>query len=172
MEIFKDVKNYEGYYQISNLGRIKSLETKTSFGVSYKIHKESIVKSWKDKKGYCYVSLSVKGIKKNYLVHRLVAISFIENPLNKPQVNHINGIKSDNNVNNLEWCTAKENLKHAVDNGLNLNYGIHNYNSKLSLEEVYFIRISNLNQRELALKFNMSQSSISKIILKKTYKKC
>lgn len=171
MEIWKNIEGFENY-DVSNYGNIRGLPITTRFGTAIKKYPLRFVKKWSDKKGYLYVTLKSNGLKKNLLVHRLVCLAFIENKHKKPQVNHINGIKSDNNINNLEWCTAKENLKHAVDNGLNLNYGIHNYNSRLSLEEVYFIRSSNLNQRELALKFNMAQSSISKIILKKTYKKC
>lgn len=172
MEIFKDIIGYEGRYQISNLGNVKSLSRKTRFGNNYKISKEKILKIFMHKKGYAYVYLLINSKKKNLLVHRMVALHFIINPENKPQVNHINGIKTDNRVENLEWNTSKENLKHAVLLGLNKKDGINNYKSKLSLTDVLSIRKNEkkLNQRQLSLYYGINQTSISNIINFKTYK--
>ena len=123
-EVWKDVKGYEGYYQVSNLGNIKSLEriiensgTHTGY---YKI-KERILKPRenKNRNGYYELSLRKDGKEKRFKVHRLVACAFIENPYNKPEVNHIDGNKSNNCVFNLEWATSKENKKHAWNIGLN-----------------------------------------------------
>lgn len=103
-EIFIDIKGYEGLYQISNLGRIKSLW----FG------KEKILKGGKDKDGYLKVILSREGKHKTYSVHRLVAEAFIPNTNNHPQVNHKNEDKTDNCVDNLEWCTQKYNVNYGT----------------------------------------------------------
>lgn len=106
MEIWKDIKDYEGLYQISNLGRVKSIK----FG------KEKILKGSKDKDSYLVVSLYKEGKQKNYYIHRLVATAFIDNPNNLPQVNHSNEDKTDNRVENLEWCDSKYNINYGSRN--------------------------------------------------------
>lgn len=109
IEIWKDIVGFEGLYQISNLGNVKSLNY---------LHtgKERILKLSKNQYGYLYVTFRKNGEKKNYLIHRLVCQSFIPNPNNLPQVNHKDECKTNNCVENLEWCTCKENI----------NYGSHN----------------------------------------------
>lgn len=111
-EVWKNIKGYEGLYQISNLGRIKSLPRNGTKPI------ETIKKTTVDKYGYLRVSLSNKNKRKKVLVHRLVAQAFISNPQNKPQVNHIDGNKKNNVLENLEWCTNSENMKHAYKIGL------------------------------------------------------
>lgn len=103
-EIWKDKKDYEGHYQVSNCGRVKSIK----FG------KEIILELIKNKGGYYSVNLSKNGIVKNYLVHRLVAEAFIDNPDNLPQVNHRDENKLNNNVDNLEWCTNEYNINYGT----------------------------------------------------------
>lgn len=100
-EIYKDIPNYEGLYQISNLGNVKSLQ-------NYGNQKERIMKL-SIKRGYYEVGLRKNGIKKYYLVHRLVAQTFLDNSNNLPQVNHKDENKLNNYVDNLEWCTASYN---------------------------------------------------------------
>lgn len=107
-EIWKDIQDYKGLYQVSNLGRIKSLN-----GVRSKVIKPANVNN------YCQVGLYKDGVMKLLKVHRLVALAFIPNTLkDKTEVNHINGNKGDNNILNLEWCTPKENSIHAHNTGL------------------------------------------------------
>lgn len=110
-EIWKDIDGYEGKYQVSSLGRIKSASWHN--GAT-----ERLLKLRLDRRGYPTCFLYKDGQRKQLSVHRVVANTFIPNPHNKPQVNHINGEKSDNRVKNLEWCTNRENQDHASDSDL------------------------------------------------------
>lgn len=118
MEIWKDVKGYENLYQVSNKGRVKTLY-KPDQGCS--TLDENNIKKIGDvtkHKGYCLVQLYKDGKKKMARVHRLVAEAFIPNPMNYPQVNHIDGNKTNNCVENLEWCSGKHNMEHAAKHHL------------------------------------------------------
>ena len=117
MEIWKDIKNYEGLYKISNTGKIRSVERYVRSNTGERLVKGRIRKSKIDN-GYEKIILSKNSKPTTVRVHRLVAQTFIPNPDNKPQVNHIDGNKLNNHVDNLEWVTGDENIKHAINIGL------------------------------------------------------
>ena len=131
-EIWKDIAGYEGVYKISNLGRVKSLNY-----LRKGIEKERIPN--KNNSGYLIVGLHKNGKIKQFLIHRLVAEAFIENPENLPQVNHIDENKLNNCVENLEWRSAK----------YNSNYGEHNYNLRNTMSS----KVPNVLQYTLDGKF-------------------
>jgi hypothetical protein len=117
-EIWKDIKGYDQYYQVSNLGRVRSKDRMINNprGLSY-FKRGRILKSELDRYGYPQVSLCINQKRKAFKIHRLVANAFIQNPENKPNINHINFITNDNSIFNLEWCTQKENAIHSYKNG-------------------------------------------------------
>lgn len=132
IEVWKDIKGYEGLYQVSNLGRVKSFDVYIKVGIKNAetaLHKGRILKPMKNRQGYMRVELCKGGERKAIFVHRLVASVFIENPENKVCVNHIDGDKQNNCVENLEWCTYSENMQHAFDTGLKrCKYGKEHHN--------------------------------------------
>lgn len=106
-EIWKDIKNYEGYYQVSNLGNIKSLERTTALnGNGKRAEAEKTLKLKKHRDGYLITGLRKNGTRKWFIVHRLVAEAFIPKIDGKDKINHKNENKEDNNINNLEWCNT------------------------------------------------------------------
>lgn len=123
-EEWKNIEGYEGLYQVSNLGRIKSLARNTRNG---HCKKDKILKIRIDKNGYCTIDLYKNSKRKQYKIHRLVANEFIYNKYNKPQINHIDGNKKNNEVSNLEWCNNSENMKHAYKNNLRLTKKVLQY---------------------------------------------
>ena len=158
-ELWKPVPDYEDY-QISNFGRVKSF----CFG-KVKIKKPDL------RAGYLSVTLSKDSKLKHFPVHRLVALTFISNPDLKPQVNHRDGCKLNNYVENLEWVTRSENQRHAVATGLKQS-GEDLYNSKLTNKQVEYIRENpdGLTGVQLAEKFGVSETTISLIQLGKKYR--
>jgi hypothetical protein len=169
-EIFKDIKGYEGLYQISNLGRVKSFNKKIKHMSGYRLIKEKFIKPHLGKNGYYAIDLKNNTKREKYTIHRLIAIHFILNLENKPQVNHINGIKTDNSIENLEWVTNLENAKHAYKTGL-IKLGERSNLSKLTDKQVLEIkeRLKNKESHELIAKsYNVHRTSISKINQNKT----
>lgn len=112
MEKWKDIKNYEGIYQISNFGRVKRIGNYSNQFTSWNV--EKILKPGNNGKGYLFVQLSKNCKVKRYYIHRLVAEAFIPNPLLKETINHIDGDKSNNHYSNLEWNTYSENNIHSI----------------------------------------------------------
>lgn len=126
IEIWKPIDGYDGYYFVSNMGRVMSSYRISGNG---NIINEAIKKQ-RTCKGYSVVSIKYNNVKKALKVHRLVAITFLDNPQKKPEVNHKNGVKSDNRVENLEWVSSSENSIHAFATGLRKQYtGEAHYNS-------------------------------------------
>lgn len=150
IEVWKDIPGYDGIYQISNYGRVKS---------NYNYRKGNIL-TQRLKKGYYSVGLRKDGIRKWHLVHRLVASAFIMNKKNMPQVNHIDENKLNNKVDNLEWCTASYNNNYGtrqerVSNTNKLRKQVYKYDKKGNLLEIYH------SVKEAATKNNHSISTIS-----------
>ena len=160
-EEWKTIPDYPAY-QVSNFGRVKSF---------YK-DKVKIIKPMIAYNGYLRIGLRKGGIKKFFLVHRLVALVFIPNPEGKPQVNHKDGCKLNNFVENLEWATPSENRQHAFDVGLQSS-GENSYQAKLTVEQVRYIRENpdKLNLAQLADLFGVSFVNISRIQLGKIWKR-
>lgn len=176
-EIWKDINGYNGMYQVSNLGRVKSLDRKRYCG-----HKNSepqlikgrILKQRYDRAGYIRVKLSKNSTSKLVTLHRLLAVNFIDNPYNKPNVNHIDGDKSNNSLDNLEWCTQKENVQHSFKTGLSkARKGEKNNLSKLKendIKEIRKLHRQKMTQTEISKMFNVSIANISEIVNYKTWK--
>ena len=148
------VKEFEGIYQISNKGKMRSK--------SLKVRKLSC-----DNNGYVNVSLYDNGFKYATKMHRLVAIHFIENVDNKPCINHKNGIKTDNRVENLEWCTYSENTNHAILTGLlKIKGGGQSHKAKLTdsqVTEIYEMLKKGLKSTYIESHFKISQAHVAKI---------
>jgi len=171
-ELWADVIGYEKYYQVSNLGQIKSKDRRvnSSFGKT-RVIKGRLLKTPTDKAGYPRIDLC-GGTKKrnNQYVHRLVAEHFIENSNQYPEVNHIDGVKSNNDFINLEWCTHHQNMSHAFKNGLVKNAGKQRGQkcsaSKLTNNQVIEIK-NRLKNKEthasIANDFPVGKSAISEI---------
>ena len=120
-EIWKDVVGFEGIYKISNIGNLKSIQRNMKRGRGTVLVKDRIIKQATSMYGYKTVVLCKNNVHYNKRVHRLVAQAFIPNPMNLPFVNHIDGIKTNNKISNLEWCTASENGLHAYRTGLSIS---------------------------------------------------
>ena len=158
-------KVIEGFskYLISNTGRVKNIVELRDL-------------KFYNSKGYSKIELvNDSNQDKKVFVHRLVAINFIPNPSNKPQVNHIDGDKKNNRVENLEWCTQSENMKHAFKTGLKVSLkGEDAFNSKMTDDKVLLLRemyeSGEFLLRELAEEFNIGIASVWNIVNRNTWK--
>jgi hypothetical protein len=165
MEIWKEVNGYEKYLKVSNYGQVLRLGKSVKHwkgGDSYITEIFAKTSLTKKHKGYKQVKLCVDYSKKSFLVHRLVAEAFIPNIDDKPVINHKNGVKTDNRVENLEWCTISENTIHATRTRL----------IKTKLTDIQALEIfnSNLSQRALAEVYNINHTIVWRIKNKKAYR--
>jgi hypothetical protein len=156
-EIWKDIPTYEGLYQISNLGKVKSV-------------KRNIIMRPRIVGQYYMIKLSRYGVNKNNLLHRLLAITFIANPEGKETVNHIDGNKLNNSICNLEWSTYSEQNKHAIKLGLKKCFGEHHSQNKLTESSVIMIRHWAKNGVIVkGANYGVSQSTIHDVIKRKSW---
>lgn len=174
-EIWKDIIGYKGLYQISNLCRLKVL-TKTVYATGKKPYeqKESILGGSLNNNGYLVFTLYKNKKKKGYPAHRLLALHFLPNPENKPQINHIDGNKLNNSLNNIEWCTIKENAVHAFKTGLRVNpKGEAHGGSKLTDEKVIEIinkyKTGLISYRQLGVEYGVSSFIVYSIVRRKSW---
>lgn len=178
-EEWRDIAGYEGLYQVSNLGRVKSLERRipNSRGFGTRIVREMIKKQSCIEGRYCSASFNNNGHHKTIVIHRIVAKTFISNPKNKPTVNHRDGNKHNNRVENLEWATYSENNRHAI-NDLNAKRagpkGSRSSLSRLKENQVgeikKLLKLGIYFDREIAWMFKVDRSCITSIKLGKTWK--
>lgn len=173
-EIWIDINGYEGSYQISNMGRVKSLDRYITNGkYENRLIKGKVKAIGKNNRDYCIIVLYKNDVGKTNLIHRLVALHFIPNPDNKPDVNHKFGNKDDNRFFMLEWNTKVENTNHAIRNGLIMQNGEDSVLSKLTEYDVLEIR--KLNREgwkniDLSYKFKVCNQNISLIVNRKAWK--
>ena len=172
-EIWKGIKGYEGLYKVSNMGRVKSLERNIPWNrwPGFRVTlKERILKPGLCR-GYRRVTLSKNKQTKEFQVHRLVLEAFVESCPKNHEANHKNSNRSDNRIENLEWVTHSENIKHSFRNGRNDQRGSKNGYAKLTESDVLRIRKigNNMKRNGLARMFGVSQPSVSDIINRNTW---
>jgi hypothetical protein len=169
-EIWMDVVGYEGLYQVSNLGRVKGLDRLIYFN---KVKKSNILNQYLSKNGYYYVTLSKNSKSERKAVHRIVCENFIFNKHNKRVVSHINNIKTDNRIINLEWVSYSENNKKAFLENINKPIlGSKRHTSTINENTVLLIReMAKINTRkEICQKLNLGYHLVTCVILRKTWK--
>ncbi len=169
-EIWLDIIGFDGYYQISNKGRLKSLPRWGS-------PKTNILETANNGKGYLITAIGYKRKLKSFVIHRLVAIYFVVNPdpINYKEINHIDGNKKNNHASNLEWSSRSKNVQHAFDTGLKFGYkGSKHPKSILNEEQVLLIRSKHVFRKyshvTLAKEFSVSKSTIKHILARESWK--
>ena len=166
LEIWKDIPEYENLYQISNLGRVKSLSRRNKKRVNQEKFMKLILNSY----GYYQVWLCKNNQSKGFLVHRLVALAFIPNENNLSEVNHIDAIKTNNVVSNLEWCSHTDNMKHANKLGListkEMTESKRKY-TKIDLDKVLELRAANKSHIQISKDTGIHKSTVKRMVDKK-----
>lgn len=155
-EIWRPVVGYEGYYSVSNFGRVRSEAREDSLGRTLP---ESILKARMHRNGYLQVNFCRNGQKKTFKVHRLVALAFLDNPENKEQVNHINNVRDDNRLENLEWCTRSENSQHCSRQGRS-RCRFTGYMTADKIQKLYELLDKGLSQRQVASLIGVDQKTV------------
>ncbi len=179
-EIWKDVLNFSGRYEVSNLGQVRSVERRVNVAIknqTFILIKSIILKQYIDEYGYYGITLGFrlngKTKSKRKTVHRLVAEAFIDNPQNLAQVNHIDGNKKNNSVSNLEWVTNEENIRKGVELRL-FQYGEKHHAVTLTKTQVKEIRQKYIpmvySSLKLAKEYGVSKPTILNIVKFKTWK--
>lgn len=167
LEQWKDIEGFEGMYQVSNTGKVRSFR---------RCAKGRELTPWYAKNGYCQVYFVVDNKRIAKKVHRLVAQAFIENPESKPEVNHVDGRKENNHVSNLEWSTRQENMNHARKTGLLDDNGENSKNAKLTNDQAEQIRKEFVPRHKefgavpLALKYGVGRKVIERIVKGQSYR--
>lgn len=172
--MFKPVNGYEGFYEVSSLGKVKSLPKMKLTQWGLRLTKERMLKvTTFHPQGYRFVTLIKEGKRKSHSVHRLVATAFIANINKFPQLNHKDTIKDNNIVDNLEWCTNSFNQLHAFKYGLQDNHGSNHPRAKTVEDEVLKIREIkagyNLTNREIGQLFGLSKCNVQQIVSRATW---
>lgn len=171
-EIFKSKKGYEGFYDVSNLGRIKSIGRLIHQKAD--VYRNGRIMKPQKRGEYLGIKFSKDGVRKMYLIHRLIAEVFIPNPDNLKEVNHLDGNKFNNAVSNLEWSTHKNNCIHARDILKNTYKGEKHHSAKLKEQDVIDMindyKRDNYSYAELGRIYNITPEAASCIIRRKTWK--
>lgn len=174
-EVWKPVQGYEGIYEVSNLGRVRSLDrvAENRWGTTRPIPGTIRTIAVK-REGYCFVNLFRKSKGKPMYVHRLVALAFLPNPDNLPQVNHKDGDKLNNALTNLEWCSKSDNCRHAIDHGLyEQARGESSGSAKVTESDVIEIRrlwAAGMLQKDIAARFGIGRKAVTKIVNRQRWK--
>lgn len=170
MEIWKGIKGYEQYYQVSNLGRVRTISRLIKRnGKGDFILKARILKQQVSTKGYWNVRVCVDSVQKTLSVHRQIGFAFIPNPENKPQINHKNTIKSDNSITNLEWVTNAENQAHAIRMGITKDKSLGEKNGRATLTEsdvrdIRYAIYKGVARKFLPQVYNLKYTTICKVV--------
>lgn len=175
METYTQIKNYEGLYEVSDMGNVRSIkrEILDSQGIRKRSTGGKVMKFYKMPNGYLHVALTKNGVCKSLRVHRLVAEAFIDNPYDLPEVNHLDGNKKNNIKTNLEWSNRSSNMIHALRNRLTSALGETHYKAKLTESQVLEIRkrySEGEKQITLANEFGISYKTIHQIVKNKIWK--
>lgn len=171
-EIWKPIKGFENSHEVSNMGRVRSLDRTDAMGRHIR---GKVLCNVQQTSGYYSLWISFHGKNRRYLVHRLVADAFVDNPESKPHVNHKNGIKTDNRAENLEWVTRSENIKHSYEylgrvSPMKGNHRPATWSRKLTDAQADTIRKSPKTGRELAAEYGVDPMTISNIRTGKLYR--
>lgn len=174
VEEWRHIIGFEGLYEISSFGRVKSLAKEWKSGKGVIRHKSDTIMVQVITKGYLRLTLKNDGLKKTFIVNRLVGIHYWGNPDNLPETNHLDGIKTNNFYRNLVWSTKSDNIKHALETGLKIPLkGEMHPNSRFKETDIIEIRRlheSGKNQREIAEIFGVKWRLIQKIVTGKRWK--